>query len=145
MFIGNPEEIDPSFQLQLMRRHQFILRGCRRGAVPPPPVPVRAASSLAAAGRQAVVQRIAQRLGSFQDLRAARGQGFLRPLPEQLQPGLPAHLGDAGRARLSPAAHARLGGDGEAARVHHPAGGGAAGLHALRGKQTGGKQCYRLM
>lgn len=33
-FIGNPEEINPSFQLQqLMRRHQFFLRGCRRGAV----------------------------------------------------------------------------------------------------------------
>lgn len=97
---------------------------------PPPPL---AGSSLAAAGRQTVVQRIAERLGGLEDLRAARGDGFFRTLPEQLQPGLPAHLGDAGSASLPPAAHPRLGRDGQAARVNHPAGGGAAGLHALRG------------
>lgn len=100
---------------------------------PPPPSPSSAGSSLAAAGRQTVVQRIAERLGGLQDLRAARGERLLRPLPEQLQPGLAAHLGDAGSASLSPAAQSRLGRDGQAAGVNHPAGGGAAGLHALKG------------
>lgn len=97
------------------------------------PPPSLAGSSLAAAGWQTVVQRIAERLGGLQDLRAAWGEGFLRPLPEQLQSGLPAHLGDAGSAILSPAAKPRLGRDGQAAWVSRPAGGGTAGLHALKG------------
>lgn len=99
--------------------------------------PFLAGSSLAAAGRQTVVQRIAEGLGGLQDLRAARREGFLRPLPEQLQPGLPAHLGDAGSAYLPPAAHPRLGWDGQAAWVDHPAGGGTAGLQALKGYRMG--------
>lgn len=100
--------------------------------------PSLAGSSLAAAGRQTVVQRIAERLGGLQDLRAARREGLLGPLPEQLQPGLPAHLGDAGSASLPPAAHPSLGRDGQAAGVNHPAGGGTAGLHALKGRREVG-------
>lgn len=93
-------------------------------------------SSLASAGRQTVVERIAERLGGLQDLRAARGERLLRPLPEQLQPGLPAHLGDAGSPSLPPA-DPRLGRDGQAARVARWPGGGAAGLHALKGCTVG--------
>lgn len=95
-------------------------------------------SALAAAGRQAVVQRVAQRLGGLQDLGAARGQRLLRSLPEQLQPGLPAHLGHAGGPHFPPAAQPRLGRHGQASRVHHPTGGGAAGLHVLRGGNIAG-------
>lgn len=94
-------------------------------------------SSLAAAGRQTVVQRVAQRLRSLQDLRAAGRQRFLRPLPEKLQPGLTAHLGDARSAVLSPAVHSRLCRDWQAAGVNHTAGGRSAGLHALRRTKFG--------
>lgn len=94
-FIGNPEEINPSFQLQqLMRRHQFFSSRVSTGSsllflssISAQPstrrrvlpvvllllLPSLAASSLAAAGWQTVVQRIAQRLWSLQDLRATWG------------------------------------------------------------------------
>lgn len=88
-------------------------------------------SALAAAGRQAVVQRVTEGLGRLQHLRPARGQRFLRTLPKQFQPRLTAHFGHAGSASLSPAAHSGLRRDGQAARVHHPTGGGSAGLQAL--------------
>lgn len=94
-------------------------------------------SALAATGRQAVVQRVAEGLGRLQDLRPAGGQGLLRTLPEQLQPRLPTHLGHAGTSGLGPAAEPRLSWDGQAAWIHHPAGGGTAGLQALGGAEGG--------
>ena len=98
-------------------------------------------SPLAAAGGQAVVQGVAEGLGGLQDLRAAGGQRLLGTLPEELQPPLPpAHLRDAGRACLPPAAPPRRGRDGQAAGVRRPAGGGPDRLRALRGCRN--KQCY---
>lgn len=119
------EEINPSFQLQ---RSPGVFPARFRRADP-----LRAASPLAAAWRQAVVQRIAQGLRRLQHLRAAGRQRLLRSLPEQLQACLPGHLGDAGGAGLSSAAPPRLGRDGQAARVHHSTGGRSASLHALEG------------
>lgn len=114
--------------------------GERIRAPPPPPCPAlprRAGSALAATGRQAVVQRVAEGLGRLQDLRPTRGEGFLRALPEQFQPRLPAHFRHAGAASLPPAAEPRRGRDGQAARVHHPAGGRTARLQALGGRTEG--------
>lgn len=95
-------------------------------------------SALAATGRQAVVQRVAEGLGRLQYLRSAGGEGFLRALPEQFQPRLPAHFRHTGTTSLAPAAEPRLSWDGQAAWIHRPAGGRTAGLQALRGRPEGG-------
>lgn len=95
-------------------------------------------SALAATRRQAVVQRVAEGLGSLRDLRSAWGEGFLRALPEQFKPRLLTHFRHTGTAGFPPAADPRLSWDGQAAWIHHPTGGRTTGLQALRGRTEGG-------